>query len=216
LSRSPRGRERRQEIRNRVEEKLRPLTLPNFLTLMRMAMVPVFVIAISDQNYGLAIWIFVVAGFTDFLDGFLARHMHMSSRFGAYLDPIADKLLITVSYIVLTIPQGQSVVIPLWLTILALFRDFVIMLVAGILFMVEGLREFPPSKLGKATTVSQVVTVGVVLVANATPIANWIPQVCFYLSFGLVIVSAFDYTYRVSRGVEEARQAQEEETEAEE
>jgi cardiolipin synthase len=211
VSRPTPGRERREKIREQVEEKLRPLTLPNFLTLLRMAMVPVFVIAISEGDFRLAMWIFVVAGFTDVLDGFLARTMHMSSRFGAYLDPIADKLLITVSYIVLTIPQGQSVVIPLWLTILALFRDFVIMLVAGILYLVEGLREFPPSKIGKVTTVSQVVTVGVVLLANVWDMPYWIPQVCFYTAFGLVILSALDYSYRVSRGVEEARQARESE-----
>ncbi len=204
-----RGRQARERIRTQVEDKLRPLTLPNFLTLLRMAMVPFFVIAVFELDFRLAIWIFAVAGFTDVLDGFLARHMQMRSRIGAYLDPIADKMLIIVSYIVLTIPQGQSVVIPLWLTILALFRDFVIMLVAGVLYIVEGLREFPPSALGKTTTVVQVATIGVVLIANVWQLPRWIPQVCFYASFGLIIVSSFNYIYRVSRGVEEARQARE-------
>ena len=200
----------REKIRTRVEEKLRPLTLPNFITLLRMAMVPFFVLAVSEKDYRLALWIFVVAGLTDALDGFLARRMDMRSRIGAYLDPIADKMLITVAYIALTIPQGQSVVIPLWLTILALFRDFVIMLMAGVLYMVEGLREFPPSTLGKATTFSQVLTVAVVLLANVVEMPWWIPEACFYISFGLVIVSAFNYIYRVSRFVEEARQEREE------
>jgi len=200
----------REKIRTRVEEKLRPLTLPNFITLLRMAMVPFFVLAVSEKDFRLALWIFVVAGLTDAFDGFLARRMDMRSRVGAYLDPIADKMLITVAYIALTVPQGQSVVIPLWLTILALFRDFVIMLVAGVLYMVEGLRDFPPSTLGKATTFSQVLTVAVVLLANVTAIAWWIPESCFYVSFGLVIVSAFDYIYRVSRFVEEARQERQE------
>jgi cardiolipin synthase len=199
----------RVKIRARVEEKLRPLTVPNFITLMRMAMVPFFLLAVSEKDYQLALWIFVIAGLTDAFDGFLARRMDMRSRIGAYLDPIADKMLITVAYISLTIPQGQSVVIPLWLTILALFRDFVIMLVAGVLYLVEGLREFPPSILGKATTFSQVLTVGVVLLANSTSMPWWIPESCFYVSFGLVIVSAFDYIYRVSRFVEETRQERE-------
>jgi cardiolipin synthase len=208
---SPRGREARKEarqrIRQRVEEKMRPLTLPNFITLTRMAMVPVFVIAVWDRDYRLALWIFVVAGLTDAFDGFLARRMDMKSRIGAYLDPIADKMLITVAYIALTIPQGQAVVIPLWLTILALFRDFVIMVVAGVLYMVEGLREFPPSPLGKATTFAQVATIAVVLLANVFVVAWWIPTACFYLSFVLVIGSAFNYIYRVARFVEDARQA---------
>ena len=202
--------ETRQKIRTRVEEKLRPLTLPNFITMMRMAMVPFFVLAVWEHDFTLALWIFIIAGLTDAFDGYLARRMDMQSLIGAYLDPIADKMLITVAYIALTIPLGQEVVIPLWLTILALFRDFVIMLVAGVLYIVEGLREFPPSPLGKATTFSQVVTIAVVLLANVTPIPWWIPEVCFYGSFGLVIASAFNYIYRVSRFVDEAMLAREE------
>ena len=201
--------ETRQKIRRRFEEKLRPLTLPNFITMMRMAMVPFFVLAVSEHDFSLALWIFVIAGLTDAFDGYLARRMDMQSLIGAYLDPIADKLLITVAYITLTIPFGQEVVIPMWLTILALFRDFVIMLVAGVLYIVEGLREFPPSPLGKAATFAQVLTIAVVLLANVTPIPWWIPQVCFYGSFALVIVSAFNYIYRVSRFVDEARLAKE-------
>ena len=203
--------ETRQKIRTRVEEKLRPLTLPNFITMMRMAMVPFFVLAVAELDFSLALWIFVIAGLTDAFDGYLARRMDMRSRIGAYLDPIADKMLITVAYIALTIPQGQEVVIPLWLTILALFRDFVIMLVAGVLYIVEGLREFPPSPLGKAATFAQVLTIAVVLLANVTPIPWLIPEICFYGSFALVIVSAFNYIYRVSRGVDDARLAREQE-----
>jgi cardiolipin synthase len=204
----------RRKIRSRVEEKLRPLTLPNFITFMRMAMVPFFVLAVSERDFGLALWILIIAGLTDAFDGFLARRMNMRSRIGAYLDPLADKMLITVAYIALTIPFGQEVVIPLWLTILALFRDFLIMLVAGVLYMVEHIREFPPSPLGKATTLAQVVTIAVVLLANVTPIPWWIPEVCFYGSFGLVIVSGFNYIYRVSRFVEDARLEREGESSA--
>ena len=204
--------ETRQKIRQRVEDKLRPLTLPNFITMMRMAMVPFFVLAVSERDFSLALWIFVVAGLTDAFDGYLARKMDMRSLIGAYLDPIADKLLITVAYIALTIPLGQEVVIPLWLTILALFRDFVIMLVAGVLYIVEGLRDFPPSPLGKATTFAQVATIAVVLLANVIPVPWWIPQACFYGSFALVIVSAFNYIYRVSRFVDEARLVREQES----
>ena len=206
----------RHKIRTRVEEKLRPLTLPNFITFMRMAMVPFFVLAVSQRNFKLALWILIVAGLTDAFDGYLARRMDMRSRIGAYLDPLADKILITIAYIVLTIPFGQEVVIPLWLTILALFRDFVIMLVAGVLYIVEGIREFAPSPLGKATTFVQVVTIAVVLLANVTQIPWWIPEVCFYGSFGLVIVSGFNYIYRVSQVVDEARLAREAEAANEE
>jgi cardiolipin synthase len=177
-----------------------------------MAMVPFFVLSASNRDFRTALWILIVAGLTDAFDGYLARRMDMRSRIGAYLDPLADKMLITVAYITLTIPFGQEVVIPLWLTILALFRDFLIMLVAGVLYMVEGLREFPPSPLGKATTFAQVLTIAVVLLANVTAIPWWIPDVCFYGSFALVIVSGFNYIYRVSRFVDEARLEREQET----
>ena len=206
--------ETRTRIRTRVEEKLRPLTLPNFITLMRLAMVPFFVLAVSERDFKLALWILIIAGITDSFDGWLARRMDMRSRIGAYLDPLADKILITVAYITLTIPFGQEVVIPLWLTILALFRDFMIMFVAGVLYIVEGLREFPPSLLGKAATAVQVVTIAVVLLANVTPVPPWIPRSCFYGSFCLVIVSGFNYIYRVSRSVDEARLAREEDSSA--
>jgi cardiolipin synthase len=196
---------RRQRIRTKVEEKLRPITLPNFVTLFRMAIIPFFILAVNDQDFLLALWIFVIAGMTDALDGMLARKLGARSLVGAYLDPIADKLLLTAAYIALTIPQGQAVVIPLWLAILALFRDFLIMLVALILYVVEGVQRFPPSILGKLTTLMHVLTVCLVLFANIVKLPPLLLTVCFYASFALVILSGFNYIYRSSRFIEAAR-----------
>ena len=199
-------REGRRKIRTTVEESLRPLTLPNFITLIRMAIVPFFVLAVSEQDFKLALWTFLVAGLTDTLDGFLARRLRLRSVIGAYLDPIADKLLLTAAYITLTIPMGQEVVIPLWLAILALFRDFLILLVALVLYLVEGISRFPPSILGKLTTTMHVVTIVVVLLANLDLLSGWLPAACFYISFVLVIVSGFNYIYRSSSFIDAARQ----------
>jgi cardiolipin synthase len=201
------GQDRRERIRNKVEEKLRPLTLPNFVTLFRMAITPFFVLAVNDHDFQLALWILIIGGATDAIDGWLARTLHSRSVVGEFLDPIADKLLLTVAYVALTIPQGQQVVIPLWLAILALFRDFLIVLVAGILYAVEDVRRFPPSVLGKATTFMHVVTVCVVLLANLVKVPEPAMTVCFYASFALVILSGFNYLYRASRFIEAARQA---------
>jgi cardiolipin synthase len=195
----------RQRIRSRVEAKLRPMTLPNFITLVRMAIIPFFVIAVVDGDYRLALWIFLLAGITDALDGWIARRFAMRSVVGAYLDPLADKLLVTAAYVSLTIPLGQEVVIPLWLTILALFRDFLILLMAAVLYLVEGLRRFPPSKLGKASTFAHVATVLVVLLANVFDLPTMVPTGFFYLTFALVILSGFSYIYRASDSIEEAR-----------
>jgi hypothetical protein len=103
-------------------------------------------------------------------------------------------------------PQGQQVVIPLWLAIMALFRDFSIVIVAVILYAVEGVHRFPPSVLGKATTFMHVVTVCVVLLANLVPVPELATTACFYTSFTLVILSGFNYIYRASRFIEAARQ----------
>lgn len=198
--------ERRERLRVKVEEKLRPLTLPNFVTMFRMAITPFFVLAVNEGDFRLALWILIAGGATDAIDGWLARTLHSRSVIGALLDPIADKLLLTVAYVSLTIPQGQAVVIPLWLAILALFRDFLIVVVALILYVVEGVHRFPPSVLGKATTFMHVVTVCVVLLANLVPVPGLTLKVCFYTSFVLVILSGFNYLYRVSHFIEAARQ----------
>ncbi len=197
----PKGR-----LRARVEESLRPLTLPNFITMLRLAMVPFFLLAVNQAEYRLALVVFILAGLTDALDGFIARWLNMQSRFGTYLDPIADKILLVTAYVALTVPQGQKVVIPLWLTLLALSRDVLIILVAAILYLVEDIQSFRPTAWGKATTFMHVTTVGVVLLANVAPIPPWAPSTCFVLSLILVLVSGFHYSYRIVRVLEERRE----------
>ncbi len=196
----------RQKIRARVERSLRPMTLPNFITFVRMAMIPFFVLAVNGHEFQLAALIFVLAGVTDAMDGAIARSFHQESLFGAYLDPIADKLLLSTAYISLTIPQGQATVIPLWLTIMALFRDAMIVIVALLLFVAAGVRRFRPSVWGKLTTFMHVATVTLVLIANIRAVPAWLLSVFFYVSFGFVIVSGFNYIYRASKMLEAAEE----------
>lgn len=193
------GKERREKIRDTVQDSLRPLTVPNFITLIRLAMVPFFLLAISERDYALALVIFVLAGITDAADGLVARFLHMESRFGAYLDPMADKLLLVTAYVSLTIPHGQEVVIPLWLTLVALSRDVLIVVVALLLYLAEEVRQFTPSVLGKLTTAMHVVTVAVVLLANTVALPGWAPAACFTVTFVLVIASGMHYIYREAR-----------------
>ena len=195
-------RERKERIKETVQESLRPLTLPNFITLLRLAMVPFFVLAVNEGEFRLAFLVFVLAGLTDAMDGILARTFDLRSRFGAYLDPIADKLLLVTAYVTLTIPQGQAVVIPLWLTILALSRDVLIVVVALVLYLTEDVRTFRPTVWGKATTFVHVVTVGVVLLANFTSIPGWAAPTCFTAAVVLVVVSGLHYIYRAARWLE--------------
>jgi cardiolipin synthase len=199
--------ERRDRIRARVEDKLRPLTLPNFLTFLRMGMVPFFVLAVFAHDFTLAVWIFVLSGFTDVLDGWIARTFDLRSRMGALLDPLADKILLTAGYISLAIPHGQEVVIPLWLAILTLFRDFMMVVMAFVFYRFENVKSFPPTTAGKLTTVMHVVTVSLVLMANVVSIPGALLRSCFYVTFAFVVVSGFSYIYRSSRAIEAERQA---------
>ncbi len=197
--------ERRDQVRSSVRRGLRPFTVPNFITFLRLALIPFFVIAVSQDGFALALTLFILAGVSDALDGFVARNLRMESPLGAYLDPVADKLLLTTAYITLSVPHGQNVVIPLWLTILVLFRDAYIVVVALVLYLAEHQRRFPPSLWGKATTISHTVTITVVLIANVTRIPGWIPHVLFLLSFGLVVISGFHYLYRTGHELDAAR-----------
>ena len=144
-----------------------PWTLPNFITLLRLAALPFFLLAIAEGRFGIALGLFVAAGISDGIDGFLARHFHMRSALGAYLDPIADKLLLMSSYVFLAIPSYPGLVkMPVWLVVMVISRDILLMMVGLLLILASGRKRFPPTWVGKVTTVTQILTVLFVLCAN--------------------------------------------------
>lgn len=185
-----------------VREALRPFTIPNGITLLRLAAIPFFALAVVSANHRLALIIFVVAGMSDAIDGILARHLGMRSLLGAYLDPIADKALLVTAYVVLTWPNPEAVTIPLWLTVLALSRDVLIVLVALIMYLAADVRSFPPSLWGKATTFAHIVTVAVVLAANVSRVPEAVLLGCFYGALALTVLSGVDYIRRAATLVE--------------
>jgi len=141
-----------------------PWTLPNFITLVRLAALPFFLLSISDGRFGIALGLFVAAGISDGVDGYLARRFDMKSALGAYLDPIADKLLLMFSYLFLSIPSYPAAVkVPVWLTVMVLGRDLLLLLVALLMILASGKKRFPPSWAGKVTTVTQILTILIVL-----------------------------------------------------
>ena len=181
-----------------------PWTLPNFITLLRLAALPFFLLAIADGRFGIALGLFVAAGISDGIDGYLARHFGMKSALGAYLDPLADKLLLMSSYVFLAIPSYPGhVKVPVWLVVMVLSRDFLLMLVGLLLILTSGRKRFPPTWVGKVTTVTQIITVLFVLCAN---LWDW-PQPIVLIGFGaaatMTVLSGFDYVYRVARNPEE-------------
>src|SRR5208282_4980050 len=137
----------------------RILTVPNQLTFLRLAFLPFFIIAIEYDHYGVALWILLAAGISDALDGLLARRLNQLTRLGAYLDPIADKLLLSSSYFVLAL-KGK---IGWWLAIMVLGRDVLILVACATILLTVGYRPFPPSIWGKATTFFEISLVTLVL-----------------------------------------------------
>src|SRR5215469_52539 len=122
-------------------------TVPNQITLLRLGFLPLFLIFISYDHYQWASLILVAAGLSDAIDGLLARQLNQRSALGAYLDPIADKLLLSSSFIILSF-KGK---LAWWLTIMVLSRDILLLTVAAVILLISGYRPFPPSILGKST-----------------------------------------------------------------
>jgi cardiolipin synthase (CMP-forming) len=178
-------------------------TIPNFLTLLRMGMVPLFIIMVLNGDSRKALLVFVAAGITDALDGFIARFWGQQSLLGAYLDPIADKILLTSAYVVLSIPSlNHGTQIPIWVTILVIARDVLLVAVALVLYLAAGVQRFPPTVLSKINTVMQVVAVVLVLISGTLPehqMLELIAKTALYLVGGLTLASGLDYVIRVSR-----------------
>lgn len=175
----------------------RILTVPNQLTFLRLAFLPFFIIAIKYDNYRAAIAIFLIAGFTDGLDGVLARGLNQRTPLGAYLDPIADKLLLSSSYFVLALKAK----IGWWLAILVLGRDVLLLVASATILVTVGYRPFPPSIWGKATTLFELGLVFMVLVlAVWDNHLLWMARlICAYFVAAFVVISGFHYSITVSR-----------------
>src|SRR6266567_5308302 len=143
------------------------LTTANQLTILRIVFVPVFISLLAYKEIGWALGTFVAAGITDVLDGIIARRFGQKTSIGAVLDPLADKLLMTASLLILSLPQMEfHNTIPRWLMILVIFRDVFILLVSLIIVLMVGWRVFTPSPYGKASTALQVFTVLAVLYSD--------------------------------------------------
>lgn len=178
-------------------------TIPNLLSLLRMGIVPLFIIALVKGNSREALVLFVAAGVTDAFDGFIARFWHQQSPLGAYLDPAADKLLMTAAYVALSIPSlNQGTEIPIWVTVLVIARDVLIVVVALVLYLAAGVRSFPPSVMGKVNTVLQVGAIVLVLMSGTFRQVRWIDLAASALVYAVAVTtvaSGLHYVLRAGR-----------------
>ena len=170
------------------------LTLANQLTILRIVFVPVFVILLVYNRLGWALTVFVVASLTDGLDGVIARRFGQKTSVGTVLDPIADKLLMTSSIVVLALPQMAFLnLIPLWLTLLIIFRDAFILLGSLAFILTQGFRVFPPTMYGKASTAFQLLTVLAVLFYNWRGVHSGGLDFLFITTGLLTVISGVHY-----------------------
>jgi cardiolipin synthase len=181
------------------------LTAPNQLTLLRMIFLPFIVINLVKHDFKWALALFVLAGFSDGLDGLLARTLHQQTLLGQYLDPIADKLLMSTMFLVLSIER----MIPWKYTVVVFSRDISILMISGVLFMIAGLRDFRPSIFGKANTFAQVAAIFFVMLLLVYPVRwIWIARTTFLrATFIFTIVSAVHYAFLVQHRLHQSAPA---------
>jgi len=177
-------------------------TVPNQITLLRLGFLPIFLILIAYEHYKWALLVLVVSGLSDGFDGLLARSLNQKSALGAYLDPIADKLLLSSSFVLLAFKKQLA----WWLTILVLSRDVLILIVAVVILLISGYRPFPPSIYGKLTTAAEIVLVFLVVLGAAYPQYHWsvLNQIFVYLVTVLSAVSGFHYSFTTARHMSSA------------
>jgi cardiolipin synthase len=175
-------------------------TVANQLTLLRMLLIPAFVLLVVYEQLGSALAVLLLAGVTDALDGLIARLAGQKTTLGAWLDPMADKLLLTSGFIVLTVPgTGLAHRIPLWLTVLVISRDVVIVLTVAIVNLAVGRRTFSPSAWGKAATACYIATCLIFMICNYLRVDSVLLPLSVYTSLVLTIVSSLHYILHAAR-----------------
>jgi len=174
-----------------LKHKNLPINIPNILTVSRILLIPLFIILLLKDLMLFALLIFAYAAISDGLDGLLARYFKQQSTLGSYLDPIADKLLLTSAYISLAVLKY----IPGWLAVLVISRDVFIVLAFAIFVLFDIRVESNPSLISKWTTAAQLTTVLVTLLALEFPVAILLKRPLFWTTATLTILSGFHYVY---------------------
>lgn len=173
------------------------MTPPNLLTILRFLLVPVFIQLVVYGYLEGALGVFLLAGFTDLMDGIIARRFNQRSQLGAWLDPLADKFLLVSGFVILSLqPLELAVKIPLWLTIAVISRDILLVTAVLAVNLALGRHLFPPSVYGKLTTTLQSLLILIVLLGNALGFQLWVTQPLFFAVLALTVFSGLHYLFR--------------------
>jgi cardiolipin synthase len=187
------------------QRKERFWTIPNFFSMIRIFLIPLFLYMMLYGKGLQALIVFLIASSTDILDGMTARVWDQKTHIGGLLDPAADKLLMTSAVIILSIPSvSQPNSIPLWLAVVIIGRDIAIVSAACVMYIWKGHTKFPPSLIGKTSTVCQMGVILCVLLLNVwdkTPaFLSWL----YTLTFVLTILSGFGYGWSGIRSLKDS------------
>jgi cardiolipin synthase len=184
------------------------LTPANQLTLLRMFLIPAFVVLVVEGELGWALVVFATAGVTDAFDGVIARRSGRKTTLGAWLDPMADKLMLVSAFVVLTLPGlGLANRLPIWLTALIISRDVGIVITVAIVNLAIGRRTFQPSMFGKAATAVYIVTAVLAMLFNYLGYHARIVDVAVYTSLGITLLSGFHYIWHAAKALGEPAQS---------
>ena len=181
------------------------ITIPNLLSFLRMALIPVFASLLYYSKYEWALVVFFIAGISDGVDGFIARRFNQASSLGTIIDPIADKLLMTTTFVIFTLPHvlpetNKHFPVPFWVTASVIGRDVLIVVVAMAIFIMTGFRGFKPSLWGKLSTLVQVSATVIILFATIFPQYSgyYLPTV-YTLVTGMAVISGVHYIFHVAK-----------------
>lgn len=179
------------------------LTPANQLTLLRVVLIPAFVILVVYGYLGWALIVFATAGLTDALDGLLARWRRQKTSLGAWLDPMADKLLLVTTFVVLTFPGlGLANRLPIWLTVLIISRDVLIVATVAIVNLAIGPRTFKPSIYGKIATATYILTAVIAMFFNYRGYHSILVDIGVWASLAITLLSGLHYARHAARLME--------------
>jgi cardiolipin synthase len=176
-----------------------------------MALIPVFASLLYYGDYAWALFVFFFAGVSDGFDGFVARRFNQGSSLGTILDPIADKLLMTVAFVLVTLPHvlpedNKHFPVPFWVTSAVIGRDILIIVVAMAIFIMTNFRGFKPSIWGKISTFVQISAIGIILIATIFPYGSgyYLPTI-YTLVTALAVISGVHYIFHVAKLMNEEK-----------
>jgi cardiolipin synthase len=168
------------------------MTIPNLLTILRILLTPLLVILLLEERLNAALFVFVVAGITDGLDGLIARLYKQKSRLGAFLDPLADKLLLVTTYLLMAFQN----LVPSWLSVIIISRDLLLVVGVSVLFMQDLPFEIRPTLISKLTTCAQIITAIVSMASELAAPHPFLKEVLFQVTAAVTIVSWGQYLVR--------------------